>query len=118
MKLEYLSEGSPDCPLIRIFGASRTEFSRLRSAVLLLNRGELISKGVHELEGFHLLNFGQLTMTASDKASGVKRARVDSFNWLNSRSQWALVAGLLEPFSESMPKQSTNGSAGRKLFPR
>ena len=43
MKIEYLSEGAQECPLIRIYGSNYQEFMRLSTAIsnLISSRKEV-----------------------------------------------------------------------------
>jgi hypothetical protein len=40
MKLEYLSDGSPECPLIRLYKFNRSEAQQLRQLVKSLVTGD------------------------------------------------------------------------------
>jgi quinol monooxygenase YgiN len=48
MKIEFLPSGSPDCPLIRLYGFDRTEATRLREIVNRLASGSQQAISLHE----------------------------------------------------------------------
>jgi hypothetical protein len=47
MKIEFLSGGSPDCPLIRLYSFTRPEALRLKQITGQLSTGELREIALH-----------------------------------------------------------------------
>ncbi len=106
MKIEFLEEGSADCPLIRIYGTDPAEFSSLLNAVKELASAEGKNCSVHELPGFHTVSNYTLSIISSSKDKGVRRISGTSFVWVLTPAKWLLVAGLIEPFALS-PRDET-----------
>jgi hypothetical protein len=101
MKIEHLAEGAADCPLIRIFGTSVSEFLTLRSAIVTLVNGQSAAVEVHALPGFHAVNGEKLTLIVSDGDSGIEQRGPLSFWWMLPRQKWDDVAALIQPFTAS-----------------
>lgn len=105
MQIEFLQEGSADCPLIRIYGTNPAEFSLLLRAVQPLAKFEGEKCSLHELPGFHSVSSCELNMVASGRNEGVHRLRnLLKFTWVLTPTGLATVAGFIEPFT-TKPKQ-------------
>src|ERR1044071_6322085 len=100
MKVEYIPEGSHDCPLIAIFGTSIADFARLRATAEGLANGSFVTSDLQELEGFHLVNIRSLTMATSRDGEGVHHENAVNFVWSLPRQKWKIVSGLVEPFTK------------------
>ena len=99
MDIEFLKEGSADCPLVRIYGTNPQEFSSLADAIKELARAVGNECAVHELPNFHGVSNCTLSVISSSKDEGVRQLSGTSFVWALSPSKWLLVADLIEPFS-------------------
>jgi len=53
MKIEFLKEGSQDCPLIRIFGNDPSSAAQLALAFRQLANGQAKEVAIHEIPGFN-----------------------------------------------------------------
>jgi hypothetical protein len=56
MKLEFLADGAPDCPLIRLFDFKNEEAARLKSILESLSNGSADNIALRELAGFEQIN--------------------------------------------------------------
>jgi hypothetical protein len=101
MKLEYLIDGSPECPLIRLYDFTPAEAGDLRGAV-----SELASEAVQRIE-VHGLPFVdpvggcELALVRKSWDQGVLRAGTSKFECGFTAGTWDNVAGLIEPFAEA-----------------
>jgi hypothetical protein len=100
MKLEYLAEGSPDCPLIRLYDFDRAEAERLLAALMDLASGTAERVDVHALPGVESLNGCRLTLVSCRRDRGISRTgSLRKFEYTLTPGTWDNVAGLVEPFA-------------------
>lgn len=81
MRLEYLPDGSPDCPLIRLFDFASAEAASLGAVVAGLATGQVERVAVHHLPGvtsvggcelvFRLRGWDQAIVRVGSTASGL-----------------------------------------------
>jgi hypothetical protein len=99
MKLEFLPDGSDDCPLLRFYGFRPEEASHLRDAFLALAAGKRQCVAAHELPGVETLAGCQLTLCSGKKDQGLLQLpKVGEFECILSPERWEDLAGLMEPF--------------------
>ena len=102
MRLEYLPDGAPDCPLIRLYDFDRRAVATLRNLVAELADGSRSEILVHELPSIEPLNGCQLALELGKRDLGViPGQRPNSFRCVLTDSTWEGVAELIEPFCES-----------------
>ncbi len=101
MLVEYLPEGAPESPLIRVFGTSAAEFARLQSVADELGQGIISSKELLALEGFRGVNIKSLEMVAGANELGVAKTSRDGFRWVLDREGRQEVSELIVPFTRS-----------------
>jgi hypothetical protein len=100
VKLELLSEGSPDCPLIRLSEFAPAEAGELHAAVVRLATGMADEVDVNSLKGVHPVSDCQLSLTVSRWDRGiVQNAGTARFVCGFTRPAWENVSGLIEPFA-------------------
>ncbi len=100
MKLEYLPDGSPDCPLIRLFGFTSGEVAQLRAFVADLAQGRVESVAVHELPFVESIGGCQLVLRVWPRDQSVLRVGEPAmFECRLTRITWDNVEGLMEPFA-------------------
>jgi hypothetical protein len=100
MRLEYVSEGSPDCPLIRLCELDPAAVERLRDLVKGLATGARESVVVHELPGLDAIDGCKLTFRIGHDR-GVCQNLSGAFECILSATWWDNMEGLLEPFCRS-----------------
>jgi hypothetical protein len=100
MKIEYLESGSPDCPLIRIYGNNCGEFSTLADTIIQLHQGSIQHAVLTELTHFEGID-GCILTAAIGHEEGVSRFSKEEFRWSLSQSKWSMVADLISPFTRS-----------------
>jgi hypothetical protein len=102
MKLEYLADGSPDCPLIRLYDFTSAEAEQLHAAIIGLAAGSAERVEIHRLPFVEAVGGCRLTLIrrAWDQAV-LRRNGPAEFECGFTAGTWDNVAGLVEPFAES-----------------
>lgn len=101
LKVEYLKESSPDCPLIRIFGNDIDTYKLLYDRISLLTVHKLETIRIQTLKGFELINIDSLDLYVDKENKGVVRINDRIFECrlkIEGQEGWTGVMGLLEPF--------------------
>jgi hypothetical protein len=99
MKLEFLPDGSDDCPLVRVYDFSPDEVDRLCAALSALASGEQQSSAVHALPGCEAVSGCRLVLRCGSKDKGlVQLPALAAFECVLTAGSWDNVAGLIEPF--------------------
>ena len=102
MKLEYIADGSPYCPLIRLYEFTDIETSGLRTKVAELAQGSSISIALHDLNFVTPIGDCELILIVADDDQGILASDSDSlFMCMLSQETWEQIAGLIESFSKS-----------------
>jgi hypothetical protein len=101
MRLEYLPDGSPDCPLIRLYDFDHRTVSVFRRLVAELGNGSRRALIVHDLPDVEAVGGCQLVLEVGKRNLGVIPSRSsNSFSCILTESGWENVAYLMEPFCE------------------
>jgi hypothetical protein len=99
MKLEFLPDGSDDCPLVRLYDFDRTDVARLFDGLTALASRERDDIAVHDLPGVEAVSGCRLLLRNGATNRGVVRLPGPaSFTCILTRESWDNVAGLAEPF--------------------
>ena len=101
MKLEYLPDGSPDCPLIRLYEFNQSEARQLRQLVKSLVTGDRQDVALENEVWVEPVGECCLSLRRGNRNQGVQQARAPKFECVLSPDGWSNVEGLLEPFCES-----------------
>jgi hypothetical protein len=100
MTLDYLPDGSPDCPLIRLYDFTPAEAERLRAVLAELAAGTAERVDVHRLPFVESVGGCRLTLIAQTWDAGVvRRAGPAEFDCGFRPDSWGNAAGLVEPFA-------------------
>lgn len=99
MQLDYLPDGSPDCPLIRLFDFSPAEVARLGAAIADLASGRAERVAVHDLPGVVPVRACKLVLLRRPWDQAVARVGPSAFECGFTAATWDNVAGLVEPFA-------------------
>ncbi len=101
MKLDFLPDGSPDCPLVRIYGFGPAEARGLHEAVARLAGGKVDSVEIHSLAGAEPVDGCRLTLRVGRKDRGVCPVPgKNSLECVLRRHTWEQVADRIAPFCE------------------
>ena len=101
MKPEYLAEGSPDCPLLRLHNFSPPEAEQLLAAVSRLASGAAERVEVHQLPFVEPVGGCRLALVRWPWDQAVLRVGPSAFQCGLTAGTWDNVAGLIEPFAEN-----------------
>jgi len=101
MKLEFLENGSPDCPLVRLYAFDSTEAVRLREILRALSDGACESFDLHNDRSVEAIDGCQLTLQLRQRDLGIVRRGRCTFDCVFTAGTWHNVAALVEPFCES-----------------
>ena len=101
MKLEYLADGSDDCPLIRLLEFTPAEVQELRKLVRLLVSGERQSVALENEAWAAPIGGCQLSLRRGNRDQGVRQVEPLKFECVLSSDGWSNVEGLLDPFCNS-----------------
>lgn len=101
MKLEYLSHGSDDCPLIRFYNFDLAQTESLLSVFEQLANDTAASVALHELQFIEAVDGCHLTAITGVRESGADmitpREAPNTFTWVASRQEWNHVIELITP---------------------
>lgn len=97
MKIEFLPDGSPDCPLIRIYGTSCDEFRELFTRMQEIAEGTRDRLDIHAITWFQPIRGTSLTLTIAANES--LHGHASKFEWKLSRDRCSELASLIEPFT-------------------
>ncbi len=98
MLLEFLPEGSPCCPLIRLFEFSPHVATRLHAVVIDLAQGRREQVLIHQLPGVVPIGGCELAFGIRAWDQAVIQTGPFAFHYRLTVATWDNVAGLIEPF--------------------
>ena len=100
MKLEFLSEGSHDCPLIRLYDFDATGAARLREAFRSLADGSSRAIDLHEEWWIEPLEGCRLTLRVGARDLGVVQRLPMAFDCVLGKEGWLEMADKSGPFCQ------------------
>jgi hypothetical protein len=100
MKLEYLADGSPDCPLLRLCNFTRTEARQFLASVARLASGAADRIEVHGLAFVEPVDECWLSLARWSWDQAVVRVGSSAFECRFTLGTWDNVVGLIEPFAQ------------------
>src|SRR5262245_20483833 len=99
LKLEYLADGSPDCPLIRLYDFVPADIAALRAACLDVAEGREQELALHVQPWVCAIESCALVLSGGRRNKGVKAPRQSEPFVMQYESEgWLEVADKLEPF--------------------
>ena len=102
MKLEYLAEGSPDCPLLRLYDFDVVEAVRLREAFRSLATGAVRVLPLHEEWWIQPIEGCALELRLSSRDLGVVQRLPSKFDCSLTAEGWIDMALLADTFCASL----------------
>ena len=101
MTLDYLANGSPDCPLLRLYAFTPAEARQLRDAVTTLATGTAKRVEVHRLPFVEAIGGCRLTLVVQRwDGAVVRRGEPAEFECGFTAGTWENVEYLIEPFEQ------------------
>ncbi len=101
MKLEFLADGSPDCPLIRLYAFEQSEVIQFQDFVNSLAAGTETSVSLDKQPWIEPVGGCELELHLAKRDRGIIQVGPSRFECVLSNEGWLDIAGLLEPFCES-----------------
>jgi hypothetical protein len=99
LTLDFLDDGSPDCPMLRISGSHPAAYQELRSGFESLHDKSAQRIAIDEPPAIAPAGGCRLVAVATTWDQGVVESqKTGSFEWRLTAEMWDNVAGLLEPF--------------------
>jgi hypothetical protein len=99
MKIEYIPDGSPECPLIRLYGFSKSELVTLHDLIVSFAVGtEPVELGA--VTGFNAIGDCVLVLDVCERNEGIIQYCPHSFRCSLDLETWADVVALIEPLIE------------------
>jgi hypothetical protein len=99
VELQFLPDGSADCPLIRFAGNDSAAYTSLRNAFVELSLGSISEVDLDRLPGIVPIEACRVSAIAAKWDQGVVPTGIgNEFKWRLTPNTWDNVAALLEPF--------------------
>jgi len=105
MKLEFLADGSDDCPLIRLYDFDVTGATRLREAFRALSDGARQSIPLHEEWWMRSVEDCQLILRLGKRDLGVVQRLPMRFECVLTEEGWLEAMEKTNPFCEASGNQ-------------
>jgi hypothetical protein len=106
MKLQYLPDGSPDSPLIRLYDFQPAEAARLKELFDSLANGSRTSAPLHEQIGIESVDACHLDLRLGAQDVGIVQKGALTFECALTAEGWSEVASFVEPFCEAAEAQT------------
>ncbi|QXE91222.1 hypothetical protein KP001_01385 [Geomonas subterranea] len=101
MKIDFIESGSPDCPLLRIYGNEPGSAALLISVFDQLASGHTNEVAIHSLPDIESVNGCKLFARLHHEDIGIRKcSEKNTLECLLSSESWTRISGLLEPFTE------------------
>lgn len=100
MKIGYLREGFPDCPIVRLYDFCNDDLKRLRKSIGALVRSEIQEVCLQNVAPIESLDGTNLTLTRCTRDRGVIESERGNLNLILSADGWIDVACRLKTISE------------------
>jgi len=97
--VEFLKDGPPDCPLIRIYGNEPFSAAKLASAFRQLADGKTPEIAIHEIPGFQSIEGCLLFARLNHENFGVRPINDEAFECMLRAETWERLRELVEPFT-------------------
>jgi hypothetical protein len=94
LKLEFIAEGSRDCPLL-LYGSA----PEVVSALVRWLASDFKTLDLESFPGVEAVGGCRVAARMADRDLGVRQTDPTSFLWELSRSGWDQVVGLMKPFA-------------------
>lgn len=101
MKVEFLREGSEDCPLVRLSEFTPDEIGAFRDACRKLHDGGIDRFDLFAQPWIRGVSDFRLWLGIATWDRGLVEQADGTFGWLLRRETWDNVEGLIEPFQRS-----------------
>jgi hypothetical protein len=107
MRIEFLPDGSQDCPAVLFYGCPSAGAEALINTFRLLGEAPEREVALHELADLYPVGDIQVFATNATGHTGVQQLSPPAFRWRKDREGWLAAAELAEPVAHSDPSQGT-----------
>lgn len=104
MKLEFLAEGSPDCPLIRLYDFTQGDARQLRQIFYSLADGSLKTAMLGDVSFIETVRGCRLKLLVGRRDRGIHSTASNAFECMLTKLGWDNVGGLTDTFCQSDSK--------------
>jgi len=101
VKLEYPPQGSPECPLLRLYDFDQPQAKQLSELVKSLGAGDREDVALHNEAWVESVGECCLNLQRGERNQGVCTTPSGTFDCVLSTEGWKEIEELLEPFRES-----------------
>jgi len=105
MRMEFVQDGSHDCPALLFYGCPSAGAEALISAFRLLAEGPQTEVALHDLSDVHPVGDIQVFATNASGQTGVKQLSLPVFHWRKDREGWLEAVELAGPVAHSDPSE-------------
>ena len=102
MKIEYLADGFPDCPLIRLYNFAPSEAAQLRAAFASLADGADAHLELTDLPFIVPVADCALNLRVNDRDRGIVRVGPSAFELVLTNEAWREITEKVDPFTEPL----------------
>jgi hypothetical protein len=107
MRIEFVANGSNDCPAILFYGCPSAGAETLINTFRSLGGGQETEVPLHQLIGLTSVGAIRVFATNAKSRSSVDQLSDTVFRWRRDREGWLEVADLAEPVAQSNPREGT-----------
>jgi hypothetical protein len=107
MRIEFLPDGSHDCPAILLHGCPSAGAEALINTFRSLAEGQQTELALHQLPNLTTVGDIQVFATNANGTAGVQQLSALVFRWRQDREGWLEVAELAEPVAHGDPREGT-----------
>ena|SRR5947209_6745222 len=101
MKLQYIQDGGPDCPLIRLYDFQAVEATRLKELINSLANASSTCVPLHEQSGIEPLDGCQLDLRLGTQNVGIVQQGQLKFECALTAESWRDMASFVDPFCDA-----------------
>ena len=107
MQMEFVPDGSHDCPALLFYGCPSVGAEVLINSFRLLAEAPETEVALHELADLHPVGDIQVFATNGSGRTGIQQLSPAVFHWRKEREGWLETAELAEPVAHSDPTEGT-----------
>jgi len=107
MRMEFVQDGSHDCPALLFYGYPSAGAEALISTFRLLAEGPDAEVPLHDLSDVRPVGDIQVFATNARGRTGVQQLSPPAFRWRKDREGWLEAVDLAEPVAHSDPTEGT-----------
>jgi len=101
VKMEFLAEGAPECPLIRLYDFTAEEARQLQRVFYSLADGSLDDVALDGMPFIEAVHGCQVRLLLGMSDRGIHPISSNVFEYALTGPGWSNVEGLVDPFAES-----------------